>query len=94
MLDMATWRRWLRRTGALRDRLLPPDVALADFRRYPGRRRRQRFCGGQAVSCRDEQQKGLPGFMAPANDFWAWASLLDEGKLAPRRVFHIQEKTP
>jgi len=79
----------------LRARLLPADVALADL---PGvlvdPNDAERFCGGQAVSVDTEQQEGLARVYAPEDRFLGVGYLSAEGKLAPRRVFKIQEKTP
>ena len=96
MLDMSTIEA-LAEQGlqGLRDKLLPADVALADFPAVSlGAEDAQRFCGGQAVSAEIEAQKGLARVYEAGERFLGVGELLEEGILAPRRVFLTQEQTP
>lgn len=96
MLDMSTIEA-LAEQGlqGLRDKLLPADVALADFPAVSlGAEDAQRFCGGQAVPAEIEAQKGLARVYEVGERFLGVGELLEEGILAPRRVFLTQEQTP
>lgn len=96
MLDMSTIEA-LAEQGlqGLRDKLLPADVALADFPAVTlGAEDAQRFCGGQAVPAEIEAQKGLARVYEVGERFLGVGELLEEGILAPRRVFLTQEQTP
>lgn len=96
MLDMSTIEA-LAEQGLqrLRDKLLPADVALADFPAVTlGAEDAQRFCGGQAVPAEIEAQKGLARVYEVGERFLGVGELLEEGILAPRRVFLTQEQTP
>ena len=96
MLDMSTIEA-LAEQGlqGLRDKLLPADVALADFPAVTlGAEDAQRFCGGQAVPAEIEAQKGLARVYEAGERFLGVGELLEEGILAPRRVFLTQEQTP
>lgn len=96
MLDMSTIEA-LAEQGLqrLRDKLLPADVALADFPAVSlGAEDAQRFCGGQAVPAEIEAQKGLARVYEAGERFLGVGELLEEGILAPRRVFLTQEQTP
>ena len=96
MLDMSTIEaRAEQGLQGLRDKLLPADVALADFPAVSlGAEDAQRFCGGQAVSAEIEAQKGLARVYEAGERFLGVGELLEEGILAPRRVFLTQEQTP
>jgi tRNA pseudouridine55 synthase len=96
MLDMSTIEA-LAEQGlqGLRDKLLPADVALADFPAVSlSAEDAQRFCGGQAVPAEIEAQKGLARVYEAGERFLGVGELLEEGILAPRRVFLTQEQTP
>lgn len=81
--------------ATLRARLLPADVALGDLPGVSvGPDDAERFCGGQAVTVDTQQQEGLARVYAPEEQFLGVGYLSADGKLAPRRVFKIQEKTP
>ena len=96
MLDMPTIEA-LAEEGpqGLRDKLLPADVALADFPAVSvGAEDAQRFCGGQAVTVEIEAEKGLARVYEAGERFLGVGELLNTSTLAPRRVFMTQEKTP
>ena len=79
----------------LRAKLLPADVALADM---PGvsieTEDAERFCGGQAVTVGADEQTGLARVYEAGERFLGVGELSGDGRLAPRRVFLTQEKTP
>ena len=96
MLDMATVEALAEQgLAALRGKLLPADVALAEM---PGVtvaiEDAERFCGGQVVAVDTEQQEGLARVYSTSQRFLGVGEVSGDGMLAPRRVFHSQEKTP
>lgn len=79
----------------LRAGLLPPDEALkglaaVDVDATDG----PRFSGGQAVQVAAEGLEGLVRVYGAGKQFLGVGELSEDGLLAPRRVFQIQEKTP
>jgi tRNA pseudouridine55 synthase len=96
MLDMATVEALAEQDLAvLRARLLPADVALGVLPAVtvaPGDA--ERFCGGQVVAVDTEQQEGLARVYSTSERFLGVGELSGDGSVAPRRVFHSQEKTP
>lgn len=80
---------------ALLERLLPPDIALAEFppvnlTTSAG----QRFVAGQVFSVSGEMRTGLARVYVDEGRFLGIGELLADGRLAPRRVFQMQEKSP
>jgi tRNA pseudouridine55 synthase len=79
----------------LRAKLLPADSALA---RMPAANVTEedalRFSGGQVVATDSQSQEGLARVYAADKRFLGVGELLDDGQLAPRRVFRPQDKTP
>lgn len=95
MLDMATVEA-LAEQGleALRAKLLPADVALADMPAVSvDADDAERFCGGQVVTA-EAGQAGLARVYAADKRFLGVGELSGDGQLAPRRVFLTQEETP
>jgi tRNA pseudouridine55 synthase len=54
----------------------------------------QKFCGGQAVQVAAGQENGLVRVYVAAGRFLGVGELSDDGRLAPRRVFNLNEETP
>lgn len=80
---------------ALRERLLPPDVALEAMPELRiGAEARQRFLQGQAVGCAGTGLDGLVRVYGEEGEFLGVGALAGDGELAPRRVFHTGEKNP
>ena len=80
--------------AALRGRLLPPDTALEEM---PAVTLDQaavvRFSAGQQVSVPDSgRQAGLVRVYGGHREFAGVGELSRDGRLAPRRVFHLGEK--
>lgn len=81
---------------ALRERLLPADVALqglaaVDIDAAAG----SKFSGGQAVEAGASGGiRGLVRVYGRNKQFLGVGELAEDGRLAPRRVFLTQEKTP
>ena len=80
---------------AIRAKLLSADIALA---RMPAANVTEedalRFSGGQVVTTDSEAQEGLARVYAADKRFLGVGELLEDGQLAPRRVFRTPEKTP
>jgi len=73
--------------AALRERLLPADVALSGWQeRELSESDGQRFCGGQAVAC-SIAGEGLAKVYGPARRFLGIGELVTGGQIAPRRIF-------
>ncbi len=82
-------------SAALKDRLLAPDVALQEFPPVTLESGADlHFSGGQAVPVGTDGPVGLARVYGAGGRFLGVGELLDDGQLAPRRVFHMQEKTP
>ncbi len=79
----------------LRQRLLPPDIALTAF---PDERLTlplgERFIAGQAVSGATDGRQGLVRVYGPGDCFLGIGECLGDGRLAPRRVFLNQGNNP
>ena len=76
--------------GPLRERLLPPDRALAQL---PDVRLETalaaKFCGGQAVPGGTAGQSGLARVYDENREFLGVGELSGDGMIAPRRVFRV-----
>jgi len=96
MLDMAAVEALAEQGLAqLREKLLPADVALARLPEVSVTAEdAERFCGGQAVPATNDGQQGLARVYAAASGFLGVGELAQDGRVAPRRVFLTQEKTP
>ena len=95
MLDMGTLQA-LSEQGLepLRARLLPADAALADLAPISvNAGDAAKFCAGQTVQVDSGTPAGLCRVYGAKNEFLGVGSLVDDGQLAPRRVFQKQEKT-
>ena len=80
---------------ALRERLLPPDVALADFPTVKlDESAGQRFIDGQPVAVAAESGIGLARVYGAGHRFLGVGELAGEGQLAPRRIFLMPAKNP
>ncbi len=80
--------------GALRERLLPADTALADMPTVTvDATDGERFSGGQAVDVAAGNSKGLARVYG-AGRFLGVGELAGNGRLAPRRVFQAPRKNP
>lgn len=80
---------------ALRDSLLPPDVALTAFPAVDlDEDAGQKFSGGQAVQVAAGEDNGLVRVYVAGRRFLGVGELSDVSRLAPRRVFNLSEKTP
>ena len=81
--------------SALEAKLLAPDVALTGF---PGiqldQRGGDRFSGGQTVMVPPQSSAGLARVYGVGDRFLGVGELSHDGRLAPRRVFLMHEKTP
>lgn len=96
MLDLAA-AETLAESGpaALRERLLPPDIALEGMPPVSiDAAAGERFCGGQAVEVADEGNTGLARVYGAGRRFLGVGELAGNGRLAPRRVFQIPVKNP
>ncbi|MGB5470327.1 MAG: tRNA pseudouridine(55) synthase TruB [Woeseiaceae bacterium] len=80
---------------ALRERLLPPDVALVDFPPVSlDESAGSRFSGGQSVTVAEESRTGLARVYGAGQQFLGVGELSGDGQLAPRRVFLAPVKNP
>ncbi len=80
--------------GALRERLLPADTALADMPTVTvDATDSERFSGGQVVGVAAGKFKGLARVYG-AGRFLGVGELAGNGELAPRRVFQTPRKNP
>ncbi len=80
---------------ALRERLLPPDVALAGFPPVSlDESAGLRFSGGQPVTVAEESRTGLARVYGAGQQFLGVGELAGNGQLAPRRVFLAPVKNP
>ena len=78
-----------------RDSLLGPDVALTRFPAIElGVSEGLKFGGGQAVQVVAERMTGLARVYEAGGRFLGVGEFSGDGWLAPRRVFHTQEKSP
>jgi len=79
----------------LREALLPPDDALTNLAAVEiNSAEGPRFSGGQAVQVAAGSENGLVRVYEAGQRFLGVGELSEDGVLAPRRVFQIQEKTP
>ena len=79
----------------LREQLLPPDVALADFPPVSlDESEGARFSGGQAVAVAEESRTGLARVYGVGQQFLGVGELAGNGQLAPRRIFLKLAKNP
>ena len=80
---------------ALRERLLPPDVALDAFPPVSlDESAGFRFSGGQPVTVAEESRTGLARVYGAGQQFLGVGELSGDGRLAPRRVFLPPGKNP
>jgi len=81
--------------AALRERLLPPDVALVAFPPVSlDVSAGSRFSGGQSVTVAEESRTGLARVYGAGQQFLGVGELAGNGQLAPRRVFLPPGKNP
>ena len=79
----------------LRERLLPPDVALVDFPAISlVESAGLRFSDGQAVTVAEESRTGLARVYGAGHQFLGVGELAGNGQLAPRRIFLKPVKNP
>lgn len=79
----------------LRASLLPIDTALMDMPAVElDAAQGEGFCRGQAVQVAAESDFGQVRVYGAGNEFLGVGELCRDGRLAPRRVFQTQEKTP
>jgi tRNA pseudouridine55 synthase len=77
--------------SALREQLLPADVALAHWPTcHVADSDQERFSGGQQVAC-DETGSGLIRVYGAGERFLGVGELMDGGRVAPRRIFMLAE---
>ena len=80
---------------ALRERLLPPDVALVGFPPVSlDEGAGIRFSGGQAVAVAEESRTGLARVYGAGHQFLGVGELAGDGQLAPRRIFLKPAENP
>lgn len=76
--------------GPLRERLLPPDQALAGMPDVGLEEALAvKFCGGQAVRGGDAGSTGLARVYGENREFLGVGELSGDGMIAPRRVFRV-----
>jgi tRNA pseudouridine55 synthase len=94
MLDMAALHADAEAGGeALRARLLPPDSALEDFPALElDVASAAKFAAGQEISVPGPRQKSLVRVYDEAGVFKGVGQFSADGRLAPKRVFHVREK--
>jgi len=81
--------------AALRERLLPADVALQGMAAVAiDAAAGSKFSGGQAVAAGAPGIQGLVRVYGRNQQFLGVGEVAEDGRLAPRRVFLTQEKTP
>jgi tRNA pseudouridine55 synthase len=81
--------------AALREKLLPPDVALTGFPPVSlDKAAGERFSGGQVVRVSGDSRKGLARVYESGERFLGVGELADNGELAPRRVFLTPTNNP
>ena len=80
---------------SLKDRLLPPDVALSELPAVTlDRDAGVRFSGGQAIAGTFGVDKGLVRVYGADRAFLGVGELQADGLVAPRRVFQLEAKNP
>lgn len=96
MVDLATVEaRAEQDREALKAGLLPPDEALVELEAVAVDADEDLlFCGGQALQVATGRAHGLVRVYGPDRKFLGVGELSEDGTLAPRRVFQLQEKTP
>lgn len=92
MLDMAAAEQAAEAgEGSLLTRLIPADVALADWPAcHVADSEAARFCGGQPVDC-DRTGGGLVRVYDPGDRFLGVGDLSGAGQVAPKRIFRLSE---
>lgn len=79
----------------LRAKLLPADVALMGMPDVSVTAEdAERFCRGQVVKVANGGQKGLARVYAAGSRFLGVGELVEDGQVAPRRVFLTHEDSP
>lgn len=96
MLDLTTFEALAEDSQiALRERLLPADVALVGFPPVTlDESAGSRFSGGQPVMVAEESRTGLARVYGAGQQFLGVGELAGNGQLAPRRVFLAPVKNP
>lgn len=96
MVDLATVEAMAEScAGALRETLLPADVALQGLAPVSlDMEAKQRFCSGQTVLVPMEGETCLVRLYGPGDEFLGVGELAEDGQVAPRRVFLTGEKNP
>jgi len=96
MLDLTTFEALAEDSQlALRERLLPADVALVGFPPVTlDESAGSRFSGGQPVMVAEESRTGLARVYGAGRQFLGVGELAGNGQLAPRRVFLAPVKNP
>lgn len=96
MLDMAAIEGLAAQdVAALRAKLLPPDVALANLIMVSvSAAEAEKFSGGQSIQVETSQATGLARVYGAGQKFIGVGELAGDGQLAPRRVFQTQSSTP
>ncbi|MBT8090946.1 MAG: tRNA pseudouridine(55) synthase TruB [Gammaproteobacteria bacterium] len=80
---------------SLRERLLPPDAALADFPPVSlDESAAVRFSGGQVVAVVEQSRTGLARVYGADQRFLGVGEFAANGQLAPRRIFLKPAKNP
>lgn len=81
--------------ASIRGKLLPADVALSDMASVViSADNAVKFCGGQVIEIADGGDGALVRVYGAESEFLGVGLSSADGKLAPRRVFRKQEKTP
>lgn len=90
MLDLSQAEEWAEsEPELLMERLLPPDIALVDMPAVEiGQEQRVRFIQGQQLDV-SEAIRGEVRVYGEKGQFLGVGELIDDGRLAPRRVFNI-----
>jgi len=96
MLDMAAIEALAAKgSELLRAKLLPADVALMGMPDVSVTAEdAERFCRGQVVKVANGGQKGLVRVYAAGSRFLGVGELVEDGQVAPRRVFLTHEDSP
>ena len=96
MLDMAAVEGLAARdVAALREKLLPPDAALASLTMVSvSAAEAEKFSDGQSIQVATSQAAGLTRVYGAGQKFIGVGEVAGDGQLAPRRVFQTQNSTP
>ncbi len=96
MLDMAAVEGLAAQdVAALREKLLPPDAALASLTMVSvSAAEAEKFSDGQSIQVATSQAAGLTRVYGAGQKFIGVGEVAGDGQLAPRRVFQTQNSTP